>query len=107
MQAGRLDRLVTIQARTTAQDSAGMPIETWADEEQVWAQKVPQRGDERFTARQIVGKAVTTWRLRFLDWLTVHNHRLLDGTQVYDIHDVREIGRRAGLELDATARSEG
>lgn len=37
MQTGKLNRRITIQSRTTTQDGAGQPVETWSDVATVWA----------------------------------------------------------------------
>ena len=102
---GLLDRRVKIQALTTAADGAGQPVETWSDIATVWARVRPFRGGERFLARQVVGQAVTTFEIRHRAGVTILN-RLVYAGRSWDIHDVREVGRREGLELDATARSE-
>lgn len=105
MQIGQLDRAITIQQRTVTQDAAGQEIETWSLLAVVWARIRPQKGGERFSAQQVVGKAVMTFRIRHRTDVTVQ-HRLVWDGKTWDIHDIREIGRRAALELDASARSE-
>ncbi len=105
MRVGLLDRRLTIQQKSIAQDGSGQAIETWTDLITVWGQIRPDRGSERFMARQIIGKAVMTFIVRFRTGITVLN-RILFNDQIYDIHDVRIIGRKRMLEIDATARSE-
>ena len=107
MRAGDLDRSIDIQTSTATQNSVGEPILTWADvASAVPARVMPTRGGERFTAQQVVGDAVTTFRIRYRTGVTVRNRIVYDGKN-WDIRDVREIGRREGLEIDATARSDG
>lgn len=101
----KMDRRITIQALTTTQDGAGQPIESWADLATVWAWKRPFRGGERFLARQVVGQAVTTFVIRYLAGVTI-KHRIVDGSEHWNIADIRELGRQEGLEIDTTARSE-
>lgn len=105
MRAGDLDRTIELQSVSTVQNSFGEPVETWATFATVAAKVSPQRGDERFTAQQIVGKAVVTFKLRYRTDVTVLNRIRYVGRD-YDIHDVRELGRREGLEIDASARAE-
>ena len=107
MQIGQMDRLVTLQQRTLIQDAAGQAVESWSTVDNIWARKLPQKGSERFTAQQVLGRAVVTYRIRYRAGLAVNTHRLLDDGRAYDLHDIREVGRRAALDLDATARSEG
>ena len=48
MKAGKLDRRITIQQRTTTQDNSGRPATVWADLVTVWAEvqdMLPSRGE--------------------------------------------------------------
>lgn len=108
MRAGKLDRSIVIQSRTVAQNAYGEGIETWTKihtATTLAAEVIPFRGNERWTAQQVVGKNAVTFRVRWRDDVTVLNRIVYDGRN-YDLHDVREIGRREGLEIDATARAE-
>ena len=101
---GLLDRRVTIQSNTPTTDGAGQEVESWSTVATVWMGVKPQRGGERFQAHQVLGKAVTTFQARHRTDVTVLNRLQYNG-QDWDIHDVREIGRKRGIEIDATARS--
>ena len=105
MRSGDLDKTIELQYAVTVQDAFGEPVETWATLATVAAKVQPQRGSERFTAEQVVGKAVVTFKLRYRTDLSVLN-RIRYNSRDYDIHDVRELGRREGLEIDASARAE-
>lgn len=108
MRSGRLDRSIQIQAATTTQNDVGEPVDTWANlhsESSIPAAYTPQRGNERFSAQQLVGRAVVTFRVRYRDDVNTKCRIVYDGKN-WDIHDVREIGRREGLDIDASARSE-
>lgn len=105
MRAGELDRTIALQSVSTVADSFGELLETWTTFASPAARVVPNRGNERFAAQQVVGHAVVTFRIRYRTDLSVLNRIVYDGKQ-WDIHDVREVGRREGLEIDATARSE-
>lgn len=100
---GKMDRRIMIQSLSVSLDGAGQPVETWADVEEVWAQVTPQPGGEGFRSRQIMGRAVTVFKIRYRSGVTAQ-HRVVYGGQNYDIHDVREIGRREMLEIDTSAR---
>ena len=108
MRAGRLDRRITVQRKSIAHSDSGQEVVTWQDVAEVWAEKVENRGEERFAAQQLVGHAIKTFRIRWssvVDEITTEHRLTFDGRE-YDITDVREIGRRDGLELDAFAPSE-
>lgn len=100
----KCDQQITIEAKTTTQDGAGQPVESWATFATVWAEVRPFRGGERFLARQVVGEAVTTFGIRYLAGVTRLQRINYDG-KYWDIHDVRPVGRQDKLEIDATARS--
>lgn len=105
MRAGELDRTIELQSATTSPNSFGEPVETWTTYVTLAARVTPQRGNERFAAHQIIGRAVTTFRVRYRAGVTIE-HRIRYDSRDWDIHDVREVGRREGLEIDATARAE-
>lgn len=115
MRAGDLDRRVTIQSRVETQDEFGQPIITWPTVGTFWAQVQQQSGREFFAAQQTVSERRTVFRLRWLEGVTV-THRVLypaegDGSPppepeanaIYNINEVRELGRGEGLELHCTA----
>lgn len=107
--AGLLDTLIDIEAKSVVQDVYGEPIETWTKVVDAWARVYAPKGDERFTAKQIVGKETRTfdirWRTSFTP--TVDGHRISYDGRKWDIHDVAEIPRRQGWSILASARSEG
>ena len=105
MRAGRLDRVVTLGKKTVSgQDSYGEETVTWTDVI-VWAERRDLRGDERWTAQQVMGKQTCVYRIYYRTDLTVED-RLVDGSDTYDIHSIAEIGRKEGLELLCSARGE-
>jgi SPP1 family predicted phage head-tail adaptor len=108
MRAGLLDRRIIIQRKSVSQSDSGDEIVTWNTLATVWAQKVDLRGLERFAAAQFVGHAIRTFRIRWSITAESVNvkDRLFFDDRVYDITDVREIGRREGIEIDCYAPSE-
>src|ERR671925_891888 len=54
MRAGRLDRLITIQRKTSAPADSGEPVESWSNLVPAHrpASVTPVRGDERFSGEQ-------------------------------------------------------
>lgn len=106
MQAGQLDRRITLQTLDLTQDVTGQPIEGWSTLDTIWARVRSQRGAERFDAQQVVGRAVTTFLIRHRTDIEVDTMRIQYDSRDWDITDVRELGRKEGIEIDATARSE-
>ena len=108
MRAGRLDRRITIQTKVVTQDDFGGEVVSWATLAEVYAEKIENRGAERFAAQQVVGAAIMTFRFRWSEVVkavTVTHRITFDGRE-FDITAVREIGRREGIEVDCAARSE-
>ena len=105
MRIGPLDRRLTIQSLQTVLDGVGQPIETWSTVATVWGRIMPQPRGERFQAQQIVGHAMTTFRIRYRTGITVKHRVLFDG-KTWDVSDIRLVGRKQALDLDASARSD-
>lgn len=108
MRAGRLDRRITISRRVETLSDSGSPVVTWTEVATVWASVKFDRGSERFAIQQVVGQGVVTFSIRWSDAVKEVStlHRITFDGRAYDIRDVRELGRREGIELDATVRTE-
>ncbi len=109
MNAGILDRRITLRKLIEGQSDSGAVTYTPQNFATVWAQKVPDRGSEAFREAQLQGWALVTWRTRFFqDALADPTVKwdLLEGDRVYEILEVREIGRREGWELVTRCRAE-
>jgi SPP1 family predicted phage head-tail adaptor len=103
MQAGRLDRRVTIEQATATQNDYGEPVRTWSTLATVWAEKLDLKASERFAGDQHDARIDTVWRIRYRADVTPLM-RVSHGGLRYDIQGTRELGRRAGLELLTTAQ---
>jgi SPP1 family predicted phage head-tail adaptor len=115
MRAGDLDRRIIIQRLTTGESPSGEPIETWNAVATVWAKVEQQSGREFFATAQEVSERKTVFRIRYMPDLTVLDrviYPVVDlgsppeeppAASVYSIGEVRELGRREGIELHATA----
>jgi SPP1 family predicted phage head-tail adaptor len=107
MQAGKLDRRVTIERATMADDGFGQ-APTWAELATVWASKRDVSDAERFASGEVAAQITTRFRIR---WSSVvagidPRDRLICEGRTYDIVAVKEIGRREGLEITAAARAD-
>lgn len=105
MQAGLLDRRVTLQQATYAQDGAGTPVPTWATVAEVWGRVEPMTVREPFQAEQEAAWVDTKVTIRHRSDVGP-KWRITHGGRTYDILGVRELGRREGLEILASARAE-
>lgn len=106
--AGPLDRRIRLERATNAENAAGELIPTWTELATVWGEYTPVRDVERYAAGQFGAVATARFRIR---WSTTVADlgpldRLVYEGAVYDIHAVKEISRRVGLEITAAARAE-
>lgn len=104
MRAGKRDRQITIQRPALTNNAFNEQVETWSDLATVWAQQLPSRGGERIAAQEIYGQSVMTFRIRYRADLTVSDRIVCQG-RIWNILDIREIGRRVGIEIDAVAEA--
>jgi SPP1 family predicted phage head-tail adaptor len=102
MRAGELDRRITIQSQTTTQ-ADNLELNTaWVDEVSLPAAVKGLRGSERFEHDQRTAEQTKVFKIRYRKALTT-KHRIVYDGQSYDIVNINELGRRAGLELTAVA----
>ncbi|MFT6772466.1 MAG: SPP1 family predicted phage head-tail adaptor [Paracoccaceae bacterium] len=108
MEAGRLDRRVTLRRATAAPDAFNEPVQTWADLATVWAEARPISDRERIAAAQIAATVTHRFTIRWADGLAdlSPRDRLIFEAREFDISAVKEIGRRDGLEITASARAD-
>jgi SPP1 family predicted phage head-tail adaptor len=99
MNAGDLDRRVTLQSASIVKDATGGPVETWADTATVWAAIYDLSGKAINEALQVgsaVNRRVTIrWRSGVTSAMRI---KFVDGSTA-KVAFVRELGRREFLEL--------
>ncbi|WP_425963788.1 phage head closure protein [Rhizobium nepotum] len=97
MRAGNLDRSITVQTFTSTVNDYGTPIETWTDVATVRAQIIQSSTEEYLTN----GASDTTsiiFRTHYFQGLTTSNQVVYEG-ETFNVREVKEIGRRKGLDL--------
>ncbi len=98
--AGRLDRKVTIQTRTTTTGASGGVVTSYATDATVSAQKVETTGRESRSAGALRAETDLVLRIRYRSTLT-EKHRLYFESKYYDILAITEEGRRELQVLQA------
>lgn len=93
MDAGRLNKRVTIQSRGAGVDSFGAPNGTWTDIATVWASVSPLRGQERMNTQQTQADIDHKITVRYRPGL-VAKQRLKYGVRLFDIESVIDINER-------------
>ena len=66
MNAGRLDKRITIERMESGQDELGQPIEGWIPTYSVWASIEPLQGREYIAAMAAQAERTVRIRLRYL-----------------------------------------
>lgn len=109
MDAGRLDRTITIR-RVSVADVTGLiePVETWSDIATVRAYAVPVSDAERARAGETLAQVRIRFTVRYSSQVSSIDprDRLAFEGRTFDINGVKEVGRRQYLEITATARAE-
>lgn len=103
MRAGKLTKTITLQRATTTVDQYGTPTEGWADLATVRAQIVQSSTEEFMRGWGASTEAATVFRIRWLDGITPADRVRYDG-QSYDLKEIKELGRREGMDLRCTAK---
>jgi SPP1 family predicted phage head-tail adaptor len=86
----------------TRTDPFNNPIGAWQQIGTVWAEALQQGGSEFLRAATIESERKVVFRIRWLAGITVQHRVLYDGRE-HNVIEVKEFGRREGLELHATS----
>lgn len=100
IEAGKLDKLITIERNTEIVRPSGAVLRQWTAVASVRAQIVEQSTDEFLAGYGEAEKGSVVFRVRYLAGITTADQIAYNGER-YDLQKVVEIGRRRGLELRA------
>ncbi len=103
MRAGEMDRFIRIEKNTPTRSASGDQVDSWAKFAEVWAKKRDLKTAESLDADRDVAMVQTEFSIYWLEGVTA-SMRIVYDSATYDIEGVREIGRREGLAVIATAR---
>lgn len=103
--AGALDRRITVERASVTVDDFGGEVPTWSTLGEVWAEVTPISDGERWRAAEVAADVTTRFRIRWGLGVVVEDRVTYDG-RTYNIVGVKEIGRRVGQEITASARAE-
>lgn len=109
MRAGKLDRRVTLERFTTTTDSYNEPVKSWATLAVRSASFEPVSDGERMRSSEVTATASARFQIRHSTVVADLNpkDRLIFDGVTYQILNVKEIGRREGIEISAVARADG
>ena len=108
MDAGSLDRRITINRANATVDAFNEPTGSWATVATVWAGMKPVNDGERTRAGETLALTQCRFTVRWsaIMALVDPRDRLTFDGRTFDINGVKEISRREYLEITATARAE-
>lgn len=98
MRAGSLDRSITVQRLGEVRDPFGGVSAGWSDLATVRAQVLQSATDEFMQAGGEQAARAVAFRIRWIDGLRNADRVVFEGLP-FDVLEVKEIGRRRGLEL--------
>jgi len=98
MNAGRLNRRITIQSRPMGQDSYGQETGSWTNFATLWADVEPITGNEFFTAAAVGSEINRRIVTRYHAGISA-SQRILLGDEVLDIEAVMPDRRKTQLEI--------
>lgn len=96
---GPMRQLVTIQARTVAQNSYGEAVQTWTTVATRWGNLEPLSGREVWQAQQVRPDVTHRVTLRYYDGLTPKHRVVIDGQTFGVVAVVNPDGRKRFHEL--------
>ena len=107
MKASDLDRRVTFQRPETTDDGFSK-VDVWLDLVATRAKVTPVSDGERWRAGEVGASVTHRFQVRWLNALADLNpkDRLIYEGRVFNISGVKEMGRRDGLEVTASARAD-
>jgi len=95
MNIGRLDTVVTVQNFTTARDSYGQAIQTWADWKTPWCTVTFESGNEREEQERRTATTVVKFTFRSYDIEGITpDYRIQYNGDNYNILDILDFGRK-------------
>ena len=108
MRAGKLDRSIILQRFTSTLDAYNEPVLTWATLATRSASYEPLSDGERFRAGETAANASARFVIRYSTEVATVNakDRLTFDGDTYEIVNVKETGRREGIEITAGARAD-
>lgn len=106
MRSGKLDKTITIQTFGLSYNEDNEPIQGWTDLGTYRAQIVQASNEEFFQSGNINQQTGTVFKTRFIENVKLTS-RVVFQAKNFNIIEVRELGRRNGLEIRAAAAIEG
>ena len=109
---GKMDRLITLERfgeGSPATNAYGEPSGSWGTLAIVWAERMTISDGERWRAGEVGSRITDRFRIRWSSDVSDLDptDRIAWEGRTYEIHGVKELGRREYLEITAAARNDG
>ncbi|QNQ63104.1 phage head closure protein [Brucella sp. 6810] len=104
MRAGKFDRIIAIERETETVTPSGGVIKEWQAIAIVRAEIVQQSATEFLTGYGEAEDGTIVFRVRYRSGITTADRVAYNGAR-YNLKEIKEIGRRRGLELRGVAVS--
>lgn len=110
MNPGSRDRRIVIEYPTSTSDAFGGEIKTWtAIGTGWWASFYPLKDSEVFRNSEATATVTHRFQIEWTNqvWSKIDPRcRIKFDGRIYDVVGIKEIGRRQGIDISATARAE-
>lgn len=108
MNAGLLDRRITLKRATVTTNEFNEPVYSWSTLATVSAAKLDLSDRERLAFGEMAAEIITRFRIRWSSTVSDLNpkDKLVHAGRTYEIYAVKEMGRHVGLEITAVARAD-
>jgi SPP1 family predicted phage head-tail adaptor len=106
VRAGKLDKSISIERLVETLDEYGVPRAMWTPIATVRAQIVQASTEEFLRSAGQAAEAVIIFRVRFIEGVTPADRIVFDGRHV-NVKELKEIGRRRGLEIRTVSTENG
>lgn len=97
MRSGKLDRTIKVQSFTSTVNGYGTPVQAWTDVATARAQII-QSSTEEFLTNGASDTTSIIFRTRYFEGVNTSSQVVYDG-ETFNVREVKEIGRRKGLDL--------
>jgi len=88
---GNLDRVITLQKRTTTQNAFGEKVDTFSDDQNMRAELVEfENGGEDYEAKQETAVTELVFRVRYKEKLNEEDYRIKHNGKTFNIKRVME-----------------
>jgi SPP1 family predicted phage head-tail adaptor len=101
---GLMDRCITLQYESTARGADGSFLKSWASLGVIRAAYNYRSGGEKFEMDQETAVRMVTWTIRYIADVD-ETWRIKHGSDLYDIVNVEELGRKKYLKLHSIKKT--